>query len=227
MRDELLGLPQGWFHHGDQILALLERARPMVCVELGTWRGASAMAMARLIRQWGGVLYCVDTWMGEVNGGLAPGCPGMLLECAAHLVRAEVAASVRLIPALTVDAAQAWGGPALDFLYVDADHSRASTLADLTAWWPHLKPGALVAGDDYGNPLYPGVQEAWDAFEHTQGQRFARVLSVPDTDPPGMALVYGRKDRVRPSPADGMEEVGVWHDATKSATDLKTLRGAR
>lgn len=195
MRVELQALPQGWFHHGEKILELVEAQRPMVCVELGTWRGASAIALARLLRTWGGTLTCIDTWTGAVNGckaGTVAGTPTMLLECATNLVKSGVAPTVRLMPSRTIEAAAAWREP-IDFLYVDADHSEASVRADLAAWWPHLKVGGLITGDDYDNPMYPGVVIAWDAFEHEQGQRFER-FATPNTQPPGMRLIYGVKD---------------------------------
>lgn len=195
VRAELADLPQGWCHHGEQLLALLERAQPRVTVELGSWRGASAIAFARLVRTWGGVVYCVDTWMGDVNGGTKPGTPMMLTEFAGNLTRAGVAANVRIIPALTVDAARWWCGPPIDCLYVDADHTQASCAADLEAWWPHVAVGGLVAGDDYDNPMYPGVKAAWDTFEWMHGQHFQRV-PTPNTQPPGMSLIFGVKELV-------------------------------
>jgi predicted O-methyltransferase YrrM len=183
--------PHSWFHHGEQVLALLEQHRPMVTVELGTWKGGSAIAMARVVRQWGGIVHCVDTWTGDVTGGPVSGHPGMILHAAHNAVACGVSASLRFIPSLTVEAAHAWHGP-IDFLYVDADHTDASVTADLHAWWPHLRVGGLIAGDDYRSSLYPGLTDAWDRFEVEAGQAFERV-PTPDTNPPGMALIYGVK----------------------------------
>lgn len=185
----LRGLPQGWFHHAQKVLALVDECRPLVTVELGTWRGASAIALARLVRQWGGEVYCVDTWMGDVNGGTAPGIPKMLTECAGNIAAAGVAGTVRLIPALTTEAAKWWRQP-IDFLYIDADHQYASVKADLAAWAPHVRPGGLIAGDDYDNPMYAGVAQAWDEFEQASGMVLER-FATPATVPPGMRLIYG------------------------------------
>lgn len=194
MRAELRDLPQGWFHHGEQVLALVEAVQPAVCVELGTWRGASAIAIARVLRRTGGRLYCVDTWAGQVcAGGTVAVEPAMIGECARNLGKADVADLVRLIPTTTCRAARAWAGPPIDFLYVDADHARDSVMADLESWWPHLRDGGLIAGDDYDSTLYPGTTQAWDTFERAHGQTFARV-ATPHTDPPGMRLIYGTKD---------------------------------
>ena len=163
VRAELDDLPNGWFNHGPLVLELLDRYQPKVVVELGTFLGASAIAMARSVRRWGGVVYCVDTWAGELNrdGGSPVGrTPLMILSCARAMVEADIGASVRLIPALTREAARYWTEP-IDFLYVDADHSYEGTLDDLVAWVPHVRQGGLIAGDDYGHPLYPGVSTAW------------------------------------------------------------------
>lgn len=192
MREALKGLPQGWFHHGEAILELLEHHRPAVCVELGSWRGASAIAIARTIRLWGGHLTCVDTWTGEVeqSWGKVPGYPGMLAECAHNIIKAGMAANVSFMPTRTDDAASHWSGW-IDFLYVDADHSYQSVITDLEMWWPLLRKGGLICGDDYGSPLYPDVADAWDEFEDkTQPlERFA----TPNTEPAGMQLIYGVK----------------------------------
>lgn len=183
----------GWFHHGQKILSLIEQHRPRVCVELGTWLGASAVPVARSIQRWGGTLTCVDTWAGDINkdGGSAPAkTPVMLFGCARAMIEAGVSANVRLIPAMTLDAAKVWSGP-IDFLYVDADHSYEGVSADLQAWVPHVKPGGLIVGDDYGNAIYPGVKEAWDEYELLYNLNLRRYQSDPPASQ-GVQLIYGR-----------------------------------
>jgi predicted O-methyltransferase YrrM len=184
----------GWFHHGSTILKLIAEHRPLVCVELGTWQGASAVPVARMIARWGGTLSCVDTWSGQLdeNGGSLPDkMPVMLMGCARTMVEAGVGATVRLIPATTAAAARTWSDP-IDFLYIDADHGYEGVLADLEAWVPHVRRGGLIVGDDYGNAIYPGVKRAWDEYEARNGFAFTRFQS----DPPaaqGTQLIYGVK----------------------------------
>jgi predicted O-methyltransferase YrrM len=184
----------GWFHHGPKILSLIEQHRPRVCVELGTWQGASAVPVARAIQRWGGTLTCVDTWSGELNedgGSLPDKTPVMLFTCARRMVEAGVSANVRLIAATTAAVAKVWNGP-IDFLYIDADHGYDGVMADLEAWVPHVRSGGLIVGDDYGNAIYPGVARAWDGFELLHDMSFTRFQS----DPPaaqGVQLIYGVK----------------------------------
>jgi len=189
----------GWFHHGQKILALLEQYRPKVCVELGTWLGASAVPIARSIQRWGGTLTCIDTWSGELNkdgGSLSDKAPVMLFGCARAMVEGGVSANVRLIPAMTLDAGRVWNQP-IDFLYVDADHGYGGVTADLEAWVPHVKPGGMIVGDDYGSSIYPGVREAWDDFELRHGLDLTRYQSTPPAVQ-GIQLIYGRTQGWKP-----------------------------
>jgi hypothetical protein len=57
------------------------------------------------------------------------------------------------------------------------------------AWVPHVRPGGLILGDDYGHRLFPGVRLAWDEYEAFSGCAFTRYQSTP-ADPDGIQLVY-------------------------------------
>lgn len=37
----------------------------------------------------------------------------------------------------------------LDWVYIDGDHRAPSVHADLEAWWPRIKPGGRMYGDDF------------------------------------------------------------------------------
>jgi predicted O-methyltransferase YrrM len=189
---EPLATVPGWFHHGGKILELVEKHRPIVCVELGTWLGASAIPVARAVRRWGGTLTCIDTWAGDVHppeDNVRASTPWMLVTCARNIIEAGVGANVRLIPATSFNAAAAWTQP-IDYLYIDADHSYDGVRADLRAWVPKVRPGGLILGDDYGHRLFPGVRRAWDEFELRHDLALTRYQSTPP-DPDGVQLIYG------------------------------------
>lgn len=188
----------GWFNHSVKVLQLIEQYRPKVCVELGTWLGASAIPVARSIGRWGGTLTCIDTWAGELNddGGSEGGKPPLMLVSFARAVVEAGLSNIRLIPAMTTEAAKSWGlWQNIDFLYVDADHSYHGCSADLEAWVPLVKPGGLIAGDDYEHPRYPGVKEAWDEFELIHDLSLTRYQSSPPVTG-GIQLIYGRTHAV-------------------------------
>eukprot|EP00927_Polykrikos_kofoidii_P023627 TRINITY_DN21701_c0_g1_i1.p1 TRINITY_DN21701_c0_g1~~TRINITY_DN21701_c0_g1_i1.p1 ORF type:complete len:318 (-),score=40.37 TRINITY_DN21701_c0_g1_i1:31-984(-) len=57
---------------------------------------------------------------------------------------------VRLLQLATVQAARLFNDGSVDFVYVDAQHDYCGVLDDLQAWWPKLRVGGVMAGDDYG-----------------------------------------------------------------------------
>lgn len=61
----------------------------------------------------------------------------------------------------TAAAAGAWPDRSVDFLFVDADHSHAGTMANVTAWLPKLVRGGRIALHD-NNEIHPGVMRAVD-----------------------------------------------------------------
>jgi predicted O-methyltransferase YrrM len=178
MRPELSGLqePQ-WFHHAVQILDLLDLHKPKRCVELGTYKGGSAIPTARAIIKWHRrdecEVFCVDKWDGDITIG----------QCARYVLDAGVSDIVWLEGTTTVEAARWWKEmhrPMIDYLYVDAGHTYDQVKTDLELWWPFLKVGGLIAGDDYDDPHgipEQGVTAAWDVFERVHNQQFNRTTS--------------------------------------------------
>lgn len=54
----------------------------------------------------------------------------------------------------------------LDWVYIDADHRYEAVRQDLAVWLPKLRPGGILAGDDYGLQGWwsDGVTRAVDEF---------------------------------------------------------------
>lgn len=56
----------------------------------------------------------------------------------------------------------------LDFVYIDADHSKESVTKDLHAYLPKMKSGGIMSGHDYLDGILPygvfGVKSAVDEF---------------------------------------------------------------
>jgi predicted O-methyltransferase YrrM len=66
-------------------------------------------------------------------------------------------------------------GPAddapVDLLYIDSSHERAETIAEVLAWRPALRAGAVIVFDDYTHPDFPGVREAVAELGLSGGRR--------------------------------------------------------
>ena len=160
--DSLAPESQGWFNHPDALLELLDRIKPMKMVEVGTWLGASAIPSARLLNQWGGRLFCIDTW--DAADVKVPNIDGrnVFARCAQNFDRYGLR-NVTLHREASQNAAMDWPFP-VNAVYVDAAHDEHSVAMDLVGWWRHVLPGGVIAGDDYGNPDFPGVTAAWNWF---------------------------------------------------------------
>nr|USU34236.1 class I SAM-dependent methyltransferase [Methylobacterium sp. OTU13CASTA1] len=50
-------------------------------------------------------------------------------------------------------------------IHIDAGHDYRAVMSDLEAWWPLVRPGGWVIGDDYVHDgHWPGVRQAFDEF---------------------------------------------------------------
>ena len=68
----------------------------------------------------------------------------------------------------TASAARLFEDESLDFIYQDASHSYNGVKRDIDAWYPKLKKGGILAGHDYDNPDFPGVNRAIDELVSSQ-----------------------------------------------------------
>jgi len=147
-------------------------------IEIGSWVGESAAVMAAAIEDAVAMsrytanctIYLVDRFtgtLGEASEIVARGFSGNVLEyCLDNVAQIGyrrpgcVDFSVDLIIGDSVQSATSFLTP-VDYVFVDADHSYAGCKGDIEAYWPTLKPGAIMAGHDYGL-LFPDVIVAAD-----------------------------------------------------------------
>jgi predicted O-methyltransferase YrrM len=137
-----------------------------VCAEIGVWRGdfsARILEVARPAR-----LHLIDPWQavaGEDYEGARYG--GKLAEGQAEMDAVYAAVLER------------FGDDELDFVYIDGNHRYEFVKADLEAYARKIRPGGLLAGDDYGIEGWwdDGVTRAVDEFI---GSGAAAVLSLED-----------------------------------------------
>ena len=125
-----------------------------VAVELGAWKGRSAACMGVEIANSGKAIQfsTVDHWQGSRGEDAHDADPdvraGRLYEVFLENIR-PVAEFVRAMKSDTAVAAGQFDDESIDFLYVDASHTYDGVLRDLHAWYPKVKPGGLIAGDDW------------------------------------------------------------------------------
>lgn len=171
---------QGWRSHHPFLEQAVDEFRPGVIVEIGTWKGASALHFARMLADRGipGTVIAVDTWLGAVDhwadetlfAELATehGFPSLYRTFLANVLHEGQAERILPLPLDSVNAAELLRlrGVRADVIHLDAGHEEASVAADLRAWWPVLRPGGLLIADDYDRlgGRFPGVTRAVDQF---------------------------------------------------------------
>ena len=141
-RDDFAIVAQRWF-------SVLGHA-----AEVGVWRGDFS---ARNLQHWRGEYAAVDTW------NFRPGDPTdndknykfeEVNDRNYAIARDKIAfagSRARQVRNDSLSAAATFADGHFDWLYIDARHTYDAVMADLRAWWPKLRPGGLLSGDDYGD----------------------------------------------------------------------------
>jgi len=151
----------GWFDFADLYQRQVDRidGRPAHFVEIGSWFGKSTVFLASRIRDSRKPirLDCVDTWAGgtncaangEVSKIVAAAGGNVYERFRANMEKNGLLTLVNPVVSDSAEAAARYADGALDFVFVDADHSREAVLRDLRAWWPKIRPGGVLAGHDF------------------------------------------------------------------------------
>ena len=143
----------GWLMP-NEAWALHEAARraasaPGEIVEIGTYRGRSAIALALGVESAGArkTVHTIDPFVeGEPRA-----------EFLANLQRANVADLVASIQATSHAARPLFRDGTVNVLFVDGSHEYADVLQDIDDWTPALSANAVAAFND---PFLPGVRRA-------------------------------------------------------------------
>ena len=73
-----------------------------------------------------------------------------------------------LIRKKSVDAARDFLDDSLDFVYIDGEHTYEAVRGDLNAWYPKIRLGGVIIGDDY-TERFAGLRRATDEFVLQRG----------------------------------------------------------
>jgi hypothetical protein len=176
---------QGWGGHREYFEERLLESSPSLVVEVGTWKGKSAVAMADILASQGRrcEVVCVDTWLGATefwtNHGdqkrygslrLRNGYPQVYYTFLKNVLAAGHAGRITPFPQTSTNAARFFrrAGIQADLIYVDGSHDYEDVRADLEAWWPVLRGGGTMFGDDYCQ-YWSGVIRAVDEHAAAHG----------------------------------------------------------
>jgi predicted O-methyltransferase YrrM len=180
-RDPYVGLEQlrpedmqGWGSDHAVFRRVLSEVRPSLIVEVGSWKGASAIHMADLVKELGlpAEIVCIDTWLGNWQHWtrksgpgsrddlrLMNGFPMLYFQFLSNVVHRKADGIITPFPITSIAAVNLFRNYRLapEVIYIDGDHEYESVILDLRAWLPLLAPGGVLIGDDFG---WPGVRRA-------------------------------------------------------------------
>ena len=117
-------------------------------VEIGVYRGIFAK---HNLRTWTGNYTMIDYWAKRRHDQIDNSMNHAVNRELAEQNVAPYAGRVQMIKSLSVPAASRFDAEYFDWIYVDALHTYEAVLADVRAWWPKLRHGGLMSGDDYGD----------------------------------------------------------------------------
>jgi len=177
---------QGWGSTDPIFKSILEQKNPKLIIEVGSWKGLSAIHMAQVMKALGRrdfEILCVDTWLGSYEHwlerddphffaslALENGYPTLYRQFLTNVVKTGHHDVITPFP-LTAGQAAIWlahKNITADFIYIDAAHDEDSVRADLQSYWPLLSPGGVLLGDDYDQPTLAAAAD-----------RFALEMDVP------------------------------------------------
>lgn len=187
---------QGWGSDTPAFRELILAVRPRFIVEVGTWKGASAIHMADLLAEAGldAQILCVDTWLGALEfwtdtadatryGSLRlkHGWPQVYYQFLANVCHRAHQARIIPFPQTSATAAL-WlrtYGLTADLIYLDGSHEEEDVFGDLLGYWEIVAPGGVLFGDDWA---WDGVRLAVERFarEHRLTVRFVADKWVLD-----------------------------------------------
>jgi len=135
-------------------------------VEIGSWKGKSSSYMGvEIINSGKRIKFdCVDTWEGSEEHTSENGSEydSKLKEkdylYGVFLKNIEPVKSViNPIRMKSIEASKLYDDESLDFVFIDAAHDYQSVKEDIEHWFPKIKYGGWISGDDYD---WEGVNRA-------------------------------------------------------------------
>lgn len=145
---------------------------PVRALEVGSYEGASALAISHAIGERGGEVVCVDPWAPYFSGEpMDERTAAMEADLASGAVfdrfrqnigSAHPLAPIRYVRATLKDA-RVTG--AFDFVFIDACHRYSAVVQDIAIAMPLVRLGGILAGDDLEKQGADAYREAQEGRE--------------------------------------------------------------
>lgn len=168
---------QGWGSDHPILPWTIEQLKPNLIIEVGSWKGRSAINMAKKLESLGidGEILCIDTWLGSPEHWLAEdwgwdslrmsnGRPNLYdtfmnnvvaNQCEKYITPFSLTseAAYFVLQKLSIKSSM---------IYIDAGHEYESVTKDIEMYWQLLEEGGVMILDDYIS--WGGVTKAVNEF---------------------------------------------------------------
>jgi hypothetical protein len=168
---------QGWNGTKPVFERFISESKPRHIIEVGTWKGQSAITMGHVIKKLGlsCTITCVDTWLGAIefwtrlcdtperNLLQKHGYPQIYFQFLSNVVHEGMQDIILPFPNTSICAARFFAERKITakLIYIDASHEYEDVLADLKAYWPLVESGGILFGDDWD---WASVKRAVEEF---------------------------------------------------------------
>ncbi|HBZ43781.1 MAG TPA: class I SAM-dependent methyltransferase [Maritimibacter sp.] len=182
---------QGWGGH-QFLLQVIEKTQPKLIIEVGVWKGRSAIGMADKLKELSSAvpILCIDTWLGaqehfqdkfRADMNRSAGFPRLYDQFMFNVISRNHQDVIVPLPVSSLAGAQMLRKMKVkaDLIHIDAGHSYLEVKSDIEAFWPLLSDDGVLVFDDYG--IWGGVTQAVNEF--------AAEKSIPLIGSHGKALM--------------------------------------
>ena len=133
-----------------------------VCAEIGVWKGDFS---SQILNQKPSQLHLIDPWVHQEHEWVK-WAKGQRVIDAYEKVQSKFGSHENVFIHKKNSTDMFFGKAYFDWVYIDADHSYESVKKDLQHWYPQVKKGGFLCGDDYGwsHKSTDGPKPAVDEF---------------------------------------------------------------
>lgn len=171
----------GWHGNNPIFFDLLKNLSPQLILEIGSWKGQSAINMAKISKELvlNTKIVCVDTWLGSIDFINAEsrldyerdtypqfGYPQIYYQFLANVIYNNVSDVIIPFPQTSSIACKWLENNKIEFdlIYIDGSNDYRDIISDLNYSWPLLKKDGVIFGDDYNNSIFPDIKLAVNDF---------------------------------------------------------------
>jgi len=169
----------GWNGNKGIFRELIEKIRPTTIIEVGTWKGQSAITMGKAVVEFdlNTKIHCVDTWLGAIefwtsykdtgerNLLTKNGYPQVYYQFLSNVVHNNLQDVILPFPNTSENGYRyfKYNNITAQMIYIDASHEEDDVYNDLNNYYELLENNGIMFGDDYSKD-WKGVINSVNRF---------------------------------------------------------------